>query len=862
MKKQFLYAFVMLNLLCSRASIAQPSRPNATDIAVEWAFEGNQIEGKPQYRARFTLKNNGKVTLPAKGWTIYYNQLAGTPIPDSLSPVVFKRITGDFYSMQPTAAFKAIAPGASTTFAVLYTGALIKATEAPCGLYIVFKNADGKEQKPELLSNYTVTSSAQPEQLARSANDLVPIPSPEQQFRQFALYTALPEEQFSKIIPTPVKMVEGNEFIKLDASFRLQSAKGLSREDAYFRKMMESIFGKRARPQGEPTAVPIVLKIDSTKAKKESYSLTIEAGKGIAIIGADPAGVFYGIQSLMAWLPPDVFKTKQTLVTIKTLSIEDAPRFGYRGLHLDASRNFHKKEAVLKLLDVMAFYKLNKLHFHLADDEGWRLEIPQLPELTQVGAFRGHTLNEEAFLYPAYGSGLFTDPAVSHGSGFYTISDFIEILKYARERHIEVIPEFDTPGHSRAAIKAMQARYNRLMKEGKPEEAKAYLLNDPADSSRYESVQGYADNVICVCQESTYRFWEKIIAGVRATYQAAGAPLTTIHIGGDEVPKGVWEKSPACAEWMKNNPKLKTMEDLAIYYIERVNQLLQNSKLRTGGWEEIALKTEKAGNASRYAPNPKFIRDGLVPYVWNNLSGNQDLGNRLANAGYPIVLCNVTNLYFDLAFNKDFEEPGLSWGGFVDTRKPFEFVPEDVFKSTTTDPLGNAFNTDEFYKTMEKLTDKGKANILGIQGELWSETIKGQEMLEYYALPKLLGLAERAWAAQPEWAAMEQKNSREAALNNAWHSFANSVGKRELPRLDYLFGGFNYRIAPPGAVIEKGVLKAAAEFPGLQIRYTLDNSEPTMQSPLYEKPFNAGSTVKLKTFDTRGRGSRTITLTP
>ncbi len=862
MKKRFLYVFFVLNLLCSWASVAQSSRPNAADIAVQWVLEGNQIEGKPQYRARFTFKNNAKVALPAKGWTIYYNQLAGTPVADSLSSVVIRRITGDFYSMQPTAAFKAIAPGASATFTVLYTGSLIKAIEAPCGLYIVFKNADGKEQKPEVLSNYTVASSVQPEQLVRSATDIVPIPTPAQQFQQFAPYNALPEEQFSKIIPTPMKIVAGNEFIKLDPSFRLQSAKGLSREDAYFRKMMESIFGKRARPQGEPTAVPIVLRIDSTKAKKESYTLKIEAGKGITIVGADAAGVFYGIQSLMAWLPTDVFKTKQTLVNIKTVSIEDAPRFGYRGLHLDASRNFHKKEAVLKLLDAMAFYKLNKLHFHLADDEGWRLEIPQLPELTQVGAFRGHTLQEEAFLYPAYGSGPFADPAVSHGSGFYTTNDFIEILQYAKARHIEVIPEFDTPGHARAAIKAMQARYNRLMKEGKPEEANAYLLSDPADSSRYESVQGYTDNVICICQESTYRFWEKVISGVRATYQAAGAPLTTVHIGGDEVPKGAWAQSPACAELMKTNPKLKTTEDLALYYIQRLNQLLQNSKLLTSGWEEIALKIQKVGGASRYVPNPAFIRDGLIPYVWNNLSGNQDLGNRLANAGYPVVLCNVTNLYFDLAYNKDFEEPGLSWGGFVDTRKSFEFVPEDVFKSTTTDPLGNAFNTDEFYKTMEKLTDKGKANILGIQGQLWSETIKGQEMLEYYALPKLLGLAERAWAAQPQWATMEQKNSREAALNNAWHSFANSLGQYELPRLDYLFGGFNYRIAPPGAVIEKGVLKAAAEFPGLQIRYTLDNSEPTTQSPLYEKPFNASGTVKLKAFDTRGRGSRTITLTP
>lgn len=209
--------------------------------------------------------------------------------------------------------------------------------------------------------------------------------------------------------------------------------------------------------------------------------------------------LFYGIQTLRALIPPEYDRSPHAKVPVDATSIEDAPRFHYRGLTLDVARNFQSKQAILKLLDAMAFYKLNKLQLHLADDEGWRLEIAGLPELTQVGGRRGHTLRETDHLVPSFGSGVSANPAISHGSGYYSRADFLDILRHAKLRHIEVIPEIESPGHARAAIIAMRARFFRLTKQGRTEDAKAYLLSDPEDQSSYQSVQRWHDNVMNVC---------------------------------------------------------------------------------------------------------------------------------------------------------------------------------------------------------------------------------------------------------------------------------------------------------------------------------------------------------------------------
>jgi hexosaminidase len=227
-----------------------------------------------------------------------------------------------------------------------------------------------------------------------------------------------------------------------------------------------------------------------------------------------------------------------------------------------------------------------------------------------------------------------------------------------------------------------------------------------------------------------------------------------------------------------------------------------------------------------------------------------------------VVLCYVDNFYFDLAYTHHPAEPGLYWGGFVNTRQAFEFIPFNVFHSVLTDPYRRPFGPGQRFDGMEAMKPEARKNIAGLQGQLWSETIKGEEMLEYYYLPKMLGLAERAWAGQPGWGDIEETSARMEAINSAWNQFANEIGQREMPRLDHIFGGYYYRLPPPGAVIRGGMLHANIDFPGLTIRYTTDGTEPTMDSPVYTVPVAITGTdvipgpVLLRSFDSRGRGSR------
>jgi hexosaminidase len=220
-------------------------------------------------------------------------------------------------------------------------------------------------------------------------------------------------------------------------------------------------------------------------------------------------------------IPLDAWQLRETTFRIPAAEITDAPRIAYRGLHFDVARNFSNKETVLKLIDLLAFYKLNPLHLHLTDDEGWRIEIPALPELTSIGSKRAHTLTDANWLHPSYGSGPYADPARSRGTGYYSTREFIEILRYATERHITVIPEINFPGHARAAIKSMEARYRKLMSQNQPEKAEEFRLIDPADSSIYFSAQAYNDNVVCVVRESVFHFYETVVKALAEMYRQA-----------------------------------------------------------------------------------------------------------------------------------------------------------------------------------------------------------------------------------------------------------------------------------------------------------------------------------------------------
>ncbi|MBT6214987.1 MAG: family 20 glycosylhydrolase, partial [Cryomorphaceae bacterium] len=236
---------------------------------------------------------------------------------------------------------------------------------------------------------------------------------------------------------------------------------------------------------------------------EESYKLSIDENK-ISIEASDRAGALYGLQSLKQLFIASSLENNM----LKHMNISDSPRFSYRGMLLDISRNFYGPDKIKQILDYLSFFKINHLDFRLTDDEGWRLEIPGLEELTEVGSKRAYTKDEFESLIPMYGSG----PDInSTGSGYLSRVDFIEILQYADHRNIKIIPQISYPSHMRSAIISMDVRYQKYMELGNQEEAEKYLLSDPDDESEYYSAQGFDDNIACICRESAFTFYEKVI---------------------------------------------------------------------------------------------------------------------------------------------------------------------------------------------------------------------------------------------------------------------------------------------------------------------------------------------------------------
>ena len=252
----------------------------------------------------------------------------------------------------------------------------------------------------------------------------------------------------------------------------------------------------------------------------EYYEIVIKNNR-LTLKASDTHGIFNACQTLLALLD----NMELTSAPLPNLHITDYPDMGHRGIMLDVARNFTKKADLLKLIDILSFYKMNVLHLHLSDDEAWRVEIPGLEELTEIASRRGHTTDEQTCLYPAYAWGWNETDTTSLANGYYSRSDFMDILKYAKERHIRIIPEIDIPGHSRAAIKAMNARYQKYIDTERPK-AEEYLLIDFADTSQYLSAQNFTDNVINVAMPSTYHFLEKVIDEIVQMYQ----DLSLIHI--------------------------------------------------------------------------------------------------------------------------------------------------------------------------------------------------------------------------------------------------------------------------------------------------------------------------------------------
>ncbi|HXY40741.1 MAG TPA: family 20 glycosylhydrolase, partial [Vicinamibacteria bacterium] len=517
-----------------------------TGLQLKWELKADVFRDPSDpgaARVAFTLTNHDTRPLPQRGWAIYFSALHEPRTGPAGGGTAIENVNGDLFRIVPGPDFKGLAPGQGVEIEYV-THLLTNNSFAPVGPYLVMDDAPAKG----LPLSYTAVPF---ERLSQGGHD-PRLVTPEEQFRRDSASREVPVDALPPVFPTPVSVEKREGRLTLAAQPAITAAPELAAEAAFAAEYLRPFFTTtkgtgRLPARQTPAAVRLEVGAVQGQASPEAYELVVDPASGIRIVGNSPAGVFYGLQSLrdLLGVPQPTIRAAlaQRTVSLPALRVVDAPRFVYRGFFLDVARNFQPKASVLRVLELMARCKLNAFHFHLTEDEGWRIEIPSLPELTAVGARRGHTLDSSGFLPPAWGSG----PEVDRpwGSGSYSRADYAEILKYAAARHIEVIPELEMPGHARAAIKAMEARSRALASRGDQAGAGQYRLSDPEDKSVYTSAQGYHDNVINPALDSTYAFVERVVQDLVAIHREAGVPLRHLHMGGDEVPGGVWQRSPA-----------------------------------------------------------------------------------------------------------------------------------------------------------------------------------------------------------------------------------------------------------------------------------------------------------------------------
>lgn len=791
---------------------------DVNQLQLRWELVRNEAQApgagpgaKPRALARLTLVNRGQEQLPAEGWALYFTSMEVPQTAALANGLVLEQASAHLYRLRPDASFAGLAPGASMATDYHYTVALKKLSLAPGAPYMVFDRDPAAGKK---IADYQLSSA-----LGASQPDAAGA-----RFARNAATADLAPEQLSPVFPSPRQLTRGSGVLRLTGMPEIVAPRALRAEAAQARALLAPYLAAQVGRQRLTLKIARVPGMTSP----EAYSLLVDPARGIALTGNTAAGVYRGLQSLRAMLPAPA---AQGALELPALRIVDAPRFAYRGVMLDVARNFQPKDSVMRLLDLMARYKLNKFHFHLTDDEGWRLDIAGLPELTAYGARRGHTLTMADHLPPVYGSGPALDDP--HGTGHYSRADYIDILRYAKARHIEVIPEIEMPGHARAAVYAMEQRHRRLAGSD-PAAAQRYRLRDPADQSQYFSAQSFSDNVMDPGLPSTYAFVRHVVNDVAAMHREAGVPLATLHVGGDELPAGAWEKSPASRALMRS---LNASSSAALWdhFYRRVAAMLRQQGLRVAGWEELGAHVVLQDGKKRQVPNPAFSGSGFQVYAWNNVGDAADLAYRLANAGYQTVLAPATTLYFDMAYNADADEPGMTWAAMPELEQVFDF-----------DPLAGSPGG-------ERLSEAGRQRILGLEGVLFTELVRDSGRLEYMLLPRMLALAERAWAAEPAW--LREGDAARAARqrNAAWSQFANQLGKRVLPRLDAEGLAPNYRIAPPGLRVEQGQVLANHQLPGLALHYTTDGSAPHAGSARVTGPIAARGVVRVAAVAANGR---------
>lgn len=571
------------------------------------------------------------------------------------------------------------------------------------------------------------------------------------------------------IIPQPISIEQVEGVFELNKKTKIVYPENTMIQDitSYFKEYIKTAAGfELDNGSDEENKNQIIFKFtDDQEIGVEGYFLTVSEEQ-VIIVANSSNGLFYGVQTLLQLLPPQIYG-QQIIENVKWIipccTIKDEPRFSWRGMHLDVSRHFFSVEFVKRYIDLIAMHKMNIFHWHLTDDNGWRIEIKKYPLLTEVGAWR---VDREDMPWRGV-----TPPEPGEEAtygGFYTQDEIKGVIDYAAQRQITVIPEIEMPGHTCEVL----AAYPDLSCKGE---------------ALYVQPGSYWPNtdIFCAGNEEVFSFIENVLDEVIELF-----PAEYIHIGGDEANKQEWEKCPKCQKRIKDEG-LKDEHELQSYFIKRIEKFINSKGKKLIGWDEI-------------------LEGGLAPEAtvmsWRGFEGGIDA----ATQGHDVIMCPVSHCYFDYyQANPDFEPVAI--GGFTSLKKVYSFEP-----------------------VPEELNEVQAKHILGGQGNVWTEFIPTPEHAEYMAVPRMTALSEVLWSP------VEKRD---------WESFRGRLEDQEkrfyLMGINFSQGSWKVDI---NATMENGnyLIELGSEQWEMPIYYTLDGSDPTETSPIYEQAFTIDKSTLIK----------------
>eukprot|EP01134_Creolimax_fragrantissima_P004415 CFRG4415T1 len=801
----------------------------ATSLKITFEVHDNYLQTceYANYGVCFTgsiqLDYLGTENITDKDWAIHFSSIRML-MQNNNTDFNITHTTGDNHILTPTAEFLGFTPsGSPYVITSLWENYMLFQTDlmprwfvvGSDGSTVVVENTDTED-----LESYSIPIG----DVANTGDNLTKATDGNRFLSNVGLNVDVIQEPRLRIIPKPLVTKSGAGNIYLTNGLNVDdTVLPVDMQDAITQHLNR--LGLKRSSSGHSITIEIAPgDMSNVTAVVDGYKLIV-AATGSSVKAFDIGGAFYGVMSLFGLIHIDDD-------TIPEVTIEDAPRFPVRGAFVDVARNFHSKEAIMRIMDNMAAYKLNHFHIHLSDDEGFRLEIPTLPELTQIGSKRCYDPTETTCLSPQLGYG----PTVKSEYDFYTGADFMELLQYAAARNIEVIPEFDMPGHCRAAVISMRARQDDT-----------YRLDDPEDTTYIRTVQFYGrESCLNPCVPGSTNWIKEVISQVKTMYTKSNLTMKSWHFGGDEVTNiytgagyaavnNSWksepfEDSPACQTWIA--ARNITLENITTEWGIEVSQFLESENVTdmyawNDGFKGIA--------------HAEFATDKTLVNLWDTVFWGADQSvSDFVELGHEVILSCPDFLYFDMPHERNPNERGYYWASRTSsTRKVFSFAPENLPQTAEYVPQysGNPYEVN---------ASSTAPTIKGIQGQVWSETVRTDEELGYMMFPRLLALAERAWHKadwELEYVPLQTYNQEtnhvdKAALKWDTEEFMGVLGNRELAKV--VATGVTMYVPPPGISYKNGIFAANIDTAGIKIEVDVG-----LGFKPYSKPMNVDA-VKIQ----------------